>query len=107
MFPSSHGVTTPVSLLAAAESISSDGVGVIAQISRPARARGAALGRLANDAGLVFAERDEHDLAGGEDRAEPHRDRLERHVFFAEKVAGGIATRDRVERGDARPAVRR
>ena len=57
--------------------------------------------------GLVLAQGHQHDLAGFEDRAQAHRDGLRRHVLFAEEIAGGVAARDRVERGQPRAAVAR
>ena len=56
---------------------------------------------------FVLAEPHEDDLAGLQDGADAHRDGLLRHVVFAEKAAGGVAARHRVERHQARSAVAR
>ena len=62
---------------------------------------------LLHDRRLVLAERHDDDLAGFEDRADAHRQRLVRHVLLAEEAAGGVAARHRIERDQARPAVAR
>ena len=53
---------------------------------------------------LVLAERHQDHAAGVEDRADAHRDRPARHVFFAKEVAGRVDPRDVVERDQARAA---
>ncbi len=78
---------------------------MIAQVAGRHARRGRAFGRLANDARLVLAEGDQHDLAGFEDRAQAHRDGLHGHVLLAEEIAGRVAPRERIERGQPRAAV--
>ena len=53
---------------------------------------------LTNDRRLVLAKRHDDDFPRLHDRADAHRQRLLRHVLFAEKVRGGIAARHRIER---------
>jgi len=50
---------------------------------------------------LVLARRDQRDLPRLEDGRDPHRDRLARHVVFAEKVRRGVFAGERVERDQA------
>ncbi len=64
-----------------------------------------AFDRFFDDRCLVFAQRDQDDLAGFKNRRQPHRDRVQRHVFFAEEITGRVAPRDRIERGQPRAAV--
>src|SRR5262249_28598355 len=45
------------------------------------------------------------DLAGIKDGADPHGQGLHRHVFFAEKAAGGIAAGHRIEADQAGAAM--
>src|SRR5205823_9611176 len=51
--------------------------------------------------GLVFAEGHDDDLPGLQDGADAHRDRLVRHVLFAEKPAARVPAGNRVEGGQA------
>ncbi len=61
-----------------------------------------ALDRTLHDLRLVLTGGHQHDLASLQDRAHAHRDRLHRHVVFSEEIAGGVATRERVEKNEAR-----
>ncbi len=58
-----------------------------------------------DDPAFVFAQRDQDDLASGEDRAQAHGDRLGRHRFFAKEIAGRVVPRDGVERDQSRAAA--
>ncbi len=60
-----------------------------------------------HDRRLVLARRDQRDLARLEDRRDPHRDRLARHVVFAEEVGGRILAGDRVEGDEPRTRIGR
>ena len=51
-----------------------------------------------HDRGLVFAERQDDNLAGLQDGAHTHRQRLLRHIFFTEEIACRIAPRHGIER---------
>ena len=67
--------------------------------------RDLAFDRPGDDRRLVLAERQHDELPCGENRADAHRDRLPRHVLFAEEIAGGVEARDAVERDQPRAAV--
>src|SRR5262249_22722077 len=54
---------------------------------------------------FVLAERHDDDLAGFEDGADAHRQRLLRHVLLAEEAAGGVAARHRIERHEPGTAL--
>ena len=56
-----------------------------------------ALDRPPDDLGLVLAGGEDQDLAGLEDRLDPHRDRFARDVLFAEEIGRGVFARDQVE----------
>ena len=59
----------------------------------------------ADDRRLVLAEGQQADLAGGQDRADAHRDRLVGHVLFAEEIAGRVQPRHAVQVDQPRAAV--
>ncbi len=61
--------------------------------------------RLADDVGLVFAEGQQDDLPGLEDRGDAHRQGLGGHVVLVEKVAGRVLPRHRIERHQPGAAV--
>ena len=58
-----------------------------------------------DDARLVLAEGQQHQLAGRENRAHAHGDGLAGHVPLAEEVAGGVHSSDAVKRDQPRAAV--
>ena len=57
-----------------------------------------------DDRRLMLPECHDHDLPGLEYRADAHGNGLLRYVLFAEKTAGGISPRDRIERRQTSPA---
>ncbi len=75
------------------------------QEARGQRFRRRALDRLRDHAGLRLAPREERDAARVEDRADAHRDRVPRHVGFAEKITRRVAPGQRVERDEPRARI--
>ena len=68
---------------------------------------GRLLDGLAHDGRLVLAGRDQDDLAGVQDGANAHRDRLAGDVLLFEEVRRGVLSRDLVEDDQARPVLGR
>src|SRR5262249_5180281 len=58
-----------------------------------------------DDTGLVLTRRNDRDLSRIENRRDAHRDRFARHVLLAEEIGCRVATRDGIERDEARGAV--
>ena len=77
------------------------GVGVTLQEGRGHVLGHFALDRAGHDLRLVLSGRDQRDLAGLENRGDPHRDRLPRHVVLTEELGRGIHAGHRVERRQA------
>ncbi len=82
-------------------------VGMLLQEAGGDRVGHRPLDGLLHDRRLVLAEGHEHDLAGVEDGADAHGQRLVRHVLLAEEIAGRVAARHRVERDQPGAAVPR
>ena len=74
------------------------------QEARGNRVRHRAFDRARDDGRLALAKRNHHHALGFENRAHAHRDRARRHVLFAEEIAGGVFTRDTIERDETRAA---
>ncbi len=101
----SQGVATRVRSAAAAKVHVERRVAVPLQERRGHLDVDLAFDRAADDARLVLASGQDRDLARIHDGGDAHGDRLARHVLLAEEVGGRVASRDRVERHEARPAL--